>query len=51
MRLDAVLVRVLIWCVFIRVITELETYHIYKVVLWTIKATTRNLSAASNFIA
>jgi hypothetical protein len=45
------LVRVLIGCVFIRVVTELETYCIYEVVLRTIKVATRILSSASNFIA
>jgi hypothetical protein len=43
MRLDVNLVRVLIECVFVSVITELKTYHIYEVVLRTIKVTARNL--------
>jgi hypothetical protein len=50
MRSDAVLVRVLIGCVFVRVITELKNYRIYESVIWTIKAVTHNLSEVSNFI-
>jgi hypothetical protein len=38
-------------CVFVRVVTELVTYHIYDVVLWTIKVAAHNLLVASNFIA
>jgi hypothetical protein len=38
------LVRALIECVFIRVVTELETCLIYEVVLQTIKVAARNLS-------
>jgi hypothetical protein len=49
--MDAALVGVLIGCVFIRVVTELETYHIYEVVLQIMKVAARNLSEASNFIA
>jgi hypothetical protein len=45
------LVRVLIRCVFVRVVTKLETCRIYEAVLWTIKAVTSNISRASNFIA
>jgi hypothetical protein len=37
--------------VFVRVVTEPKTCRIYEVVLCTIKATTRNLSGTSNFIA
>jgi hypothetical protein len=51
MRLDVALVRVLIGCVFVRVVTELETCHICETVLWTIKVAVYNLSRASNFIA
>jgi hypothetical protein len=50
MRLDALLVRVLIGCVFIRVVIEPETCRIYEVVLLAIKIATHNLSRASNFI-
>jgi hypothetical protein len=45
------LIRVLIGCEFVRVVTELEICRIYEAVLWAIKAATRNLSVASNFIA
>jgi hypothetical protein len=45
------LVRVLIGCVFVMVVTELKICHIYEVVLQTIKAATHNLSEASDFIA
>jgi hypothetical protein len=51
MRLDAALVRVLIGCVFVKVVTELKTCHIYEVVLRTIKIAARNLLGTSNFIA
>jgi hypothetical protein len=51
MRPDTTIVRVLIGCVFVGVVTESKTYHIYEAVLKTIKAATRNLSGASNFIA
>jgi hypothetical protein len=44
MSLDAALIIVLIKCEFVRVVTEPETCCIYEAVLWTIKATTRNLS-------
>jgi hypothetical protein len=44
------LVRVLIRCVFVRVVIELETYHIYEMVLRIIKVAARNLSGISNFI-
>jgi hypothetical protein len=37
--------------VFVRVVTELKTYHIYVVVLQTIKVAAHNLSVASNFTA
>jgi hypothetical protein len=40
-RLDAVRVRVPIRCVFVWIVTESETYHIYKTVLQTIKAVVR----------
>jgi hypothetical protein len=50
-RPDTVLVRVIIGCVFIRVVTESKTCHIYEAVLQTIKAATRNLSETLNFIA
>jgi hypothetical protein len=49
-RPDAALVRILIGCMFIGVVTELETYRVYEAVLQTIKVATRNLSKASNFI-
>jgi hypothetical protein len=49
MRLDAALVRVLIGCMFDRVVTELETYHIYETDLQTIKVAACNLLGASNF--
>jgi hypothetical protein len=45
------LVRILIRCVFVMVVTELKTCHIYEPVLLTIKVAVRNLSGASNFIA
>jgi hypothetical protein len=51
MRSDVALVRVLIGCVFVRIVTEPETYRIYEAVLWTIKAVTRTLSGALNVIA
>jgi hypothetical protein len=50
MRPDAALVRVLIGCMFVKVVTELETCHIYEVVLQTIKVAAYNLLGASNFI-
>jgi hypothetical protein len=50
-RLDAALVRVLIGCMFVRVVTELETCYIYEAVLHTIKVAVRNLAGASNFIS
>jgi hypothetical protein len=34
--------------VFIETVTESKIYHIYKVVLLTIKITTRNISEAHN---
>jgi hypothetical protein len=49
-RSDAALVRVLIECVFVRVVTELKTCHIYETILWTIKVAARNLSWSSNYI-
>jgi hypothetical protein len=45
------LVRVLIGCVFVRVVIESEICRIYEMILWIIKAATRNLSGTSNFIA
>jgi hypothetical protein len=50
-RLDVVLVRVLIECVFVKVIIESETCRIYEVILQTIKADIHNLPVALNFIA
>jgi hypothetical protein len=50
MRPDAALIRVLTECEFVRVITESEICHIYEMVLQIIKAATRNLSGAPNFI-
>jgi hypothetical protein len=50
MRLDATQVRVTIGCVFVRVVTESEIYHIYEVALQTIKVAARNLCGASHFI-
>jgi hypothetical protein len=47
--LNAVLLRVLISCVFVSVVTELKTCHIYKAVLRIIKIAVHNLSGASNF--
>jgi hypothetical protein len=43
MRSDTVLLRVMIRCVFIRIVTELKNYYIYKTVLQTIKLADRNL--------
>jgi hypothetical protein len=37
--------------VFVRVVAELETCYIYEAILRTIKAVTRNLTGALNFIA
>jgi hypothetical protein len=51
MRLDATQVRVLIGWVFVWVVTESKTYHIYEAVLQTIKVVAHNISRASNFIA
>jgi hypothetical protein len=51
MRSDTVLVRVLIDCVFVSIVTALKTCHIYKMIFWTIKVVARKLSEASNFIA
>jgi hypothetical protein len=34
--------------VFVEIVTESETYHIYKVVLLTIKVVVRNTSGAIN---
>jgi hypothetical protein len=48
---DIVLVRVLVECTFVSVVTELETYRIYEVVLCTINIVTHNLSGGLNFIA
>jgi hypothetical protein len=36
---------------FIRIVTELETYHIYKAVLQTIKVAVCNSSGILNFIS
>jgi hypothetical protein len=36
--------------VFIEIVIELETYHIYKVVLLTIKVTARNASRGKQLI-
>jgi hypothetical protein len=36
--------RVLVECVFVEIVTESETCHIYKVVLLTIKLAARNVS-------
>jgi hypothetical protein len=43
MRLDTTLVRVLIMCVFVGVVIELEIYYIYEATLWTIKVAACNL--------
>jgi hypothetical protein len=51
MRLDLVQVRVLIGCIFVYIITESETCHVYEVVLQTIKVVARNLSRASKLLA
>jgi hypothetical protein len=51
MRPDAALIRVPIGCVFVRVVTELKTYHIYEAVLRTIKVAAHNLAGPSKFIA
>jgi hypothetical protein len=45
------LVRILIECVFIGVVTKSETYRGYEAVLQTIKVVARNLSGASDFTA
>jgi hypothetical protein len=37
-------------CVFVKIITESETCHIYKTVLLTIKVAARNASGTSKFI-
>jgi hypothetical protein len=37
--------------VFVSIVTELKTCHIYETVLCTIKVVTHNLSVTSNFIA
>jgi hypothetical protein len=50
MRPGAALVRVPVGCMFMWVVSESETYRIYEAVLQTIKAVTRNLSGAANFI-
>jgi hypothetical protein len=34
--------------VFVKIVTESETYHIYKAVLLTIKVAARNASVTSN---
>jgi hypothetical protein len=39
--------RVPVGYVFVEIITESETYHIYKTVLLTIKVAARNLSGAA----
>jgi hypothetical protein len=49
MRLDAALVRVLIGCVFVGVVTESKTCHIYEAILQTIKVAAQNPSEVSNF--
>jgi hypothetical protein len=36
--------------VFVEIVTESKTYHIYKAVLLTIKIAARNASGASKFI-
>jgi hypothetical protein len=51
MILDASLVRVLIGCVLVRVVTELNICHVYKSILRTIKVAIHNILWASNFIA
>jgi hypothetical protein len=48
--LDAVRIIVSIGCMFMRIITELKTCHIYDVVLYTIKVSAHNLLEASKFI-
>jgi hypothetical protein len=50
-RSDVVLVRVIIGCMFFRVVIESKTYCIYEPVLQAIKAVTHNLTWASNFIS
>jgi hypothetical protein len=45
------LVRVLIGCVFVRVVIEPKTFRIYEAVLQIIKTVTHNLSEVSNSIA
>jgi hypothetical protein len=50
-KLDAELVKVLIRCIFISIITELKTYRIYNMVIRSTKTVTRYLSGTSNFTA
>jgi hypothetical protein len=50
-KLDAELVKVLIRCIFIRIIIELKTYRIYNMVIRSTKTVTRYLSETSNFTA
>jgi hypothetical protein len=38
--------RVLVGCVFVEIVTQSETYHIYKVVLLTVKVGARDASRA-----
>jgi hypothetical protein len=51
MRLDAVWLRVSIGCVFIWIVTELETIYIYKAVLQTIKVVDQTPTRVSELLA
>jgi hypothetical protein len=42
--------KVLIGCMFMGIVTESETCHIYKAVLQTIKVATHDLSGELNFL-
>jgi hypothetical protein len=51
MRLDAVQVKVPIGCVFMLIIAESETFHIYKEVLHTINTVAQTQSRVSELVA
>jgi hypothetical protein len=50
-RPDVTLVRILIGCVLVGVVTESKICRAYKTALQTIKVAVHNSSGASNFIA
>jgi hypothetical protein len=50
-RSGAAQVRVLIGCVFVWVVTEFETYHIYKAILQTINIVAQTLSRVLELVA